>query len=177
LLSLIGGLRKPTDGAIEWCSSEGSAPPVVGRSAWIGQQTVILEDTVAENVRLGRSDATDAEIVEALRAAGLEQAVKALSHGIHSIIGDGGWGVSTGEARRIAIARALVGGARLWILDEPTAHLDPESERIVLDALRRVTQGSTVVVATHSAAVVNAADTVWNLEEGVIEVRSAVAAA
>ncbi|MDQ1575553.1 MAG: ATP-binding cassette, subfamily bacterial CydD [Microbacteriaceae bacterium] len=177
LLSLIGGLREATDGTIEWHTSDGIAPPVVGRSAWIGQQTVILEDTVAENVRLGRSDATDAEVTEALRAAGLGQAVKALSHGIHSIIGDGGWGVSTGEARRIAIARALVGGARLWILDEPTSHLDPESERIVLDALRRVTHGSTVVVATHSAAVVNAADTVWNLEEGVIEVRSAVAAA
>jgi ATP-binding cassette subfamily C protein CydD len=177
LLSLIGGLREPTAGTIEWHTSGSAAQPVVGRSAWIGQQTVILEDTVAENVRLGRVDATDADITEALRAAGLEQAVTALSGGIHSIIGDGGWGVSTGEARRIAIARALVGGARLWILDEPTSHLDPESERVVLDALKHVTRGSTVVVATHSAAVVDAADTVWNLEEGVIEVRSALEAA
>ncbi|HEV7566695.1 MAG TPA: ATP-binding cassette domain-containing protein [Microbacteriaceae bacterium] len=177
LLSLIGGLREPTDGTIEWRTSAAAARPMVGRSAWIGQQTVILEDTVAENVRLGRADATDAEITEALRAAGLEQAVNALSRGIHTIIGDGGWGVSTGEARRIAIARALVGGARLWILDEPTAHLDPESELVVLDALKRATRGSTVVVATHSAAVVNVADAVWNLEEGVVEVRSALEAA
>lgn len=177
LLSLIGGLREPTEGAIEWRTGDAAARPVIGRSAWIGQQTVILEDTVAENVRLGRADATDAEISDALRAAGLEQAVNARSQGIHTIVGDGGWGLSTGEGRRIAIARALIAGAQLWILDEPTSHLDAESERLVLDALKRATRGRTVVVATHSAAVVDAADTVWNLEEGVVEVRSAVEAA
>ena len=74
--------------------------------------------------------------------------------------GEGGWGVSTGEARRIAIARAFLSDAELWILDEPTAHLDADAEARVIEALRGATRGRTVVVATHSPALARSADTV-----------------
>jgi ATP-binding cassette subfamily C protein CydD len=76
--------------------------------------------------------------------------------------------VSTGEARRIAIARAFLRGARLWLLDEPTAHLDADSEREVVEALRRVTDGCTVIVATHSFPLAAAADLVLAIDGGLL---------
>jgi ATP-binding cassette subfamily C protein CydD len=92
-------------------------------------------------------------------------------------LGEGGTGLSTGEARRIAIARAFVSDAELWILDEPTAHLDPDSEAQVIDALRCATRGRTVVVATHSAALARCADTVLIVADGTIQARRKAVAA
>jgi ATP-binding cassette subfamily C protein CydD len=169
LLSLVAGFRAPSSGTVEWSSSAAVlGPPVIGGAAWIGQQTVILEGSVAENVRLGRADATDAEVAQAIDAAGLADVVARLQAGVDTQLGEGGWGLSTGEARRVAIARALLSGARLWLLDEPTAHLDPQTEREVLLALRAATRDSTVLVATHSAAVVEGADAVWSIESGTL---------
>jgi ATP-binding cassette subfamily C protein CydD len=178
LLALIAGLRMPSSGAVSWQSdSTPASPPVVGRAAWIGQSTVIVEDTIAENVRLGRADASASEIAAAISAAGLDPVVARLADGADTVIGDNGWGLSTGEARRVAIARAFLSGARLWILDEPTAHLDPETEADVLDAVQLAAQGSTVIVATHSPEVVRRAAQVWNVEDGSVTVDERVAAA
>jgi ATP-binding cassette subfamily C protein CydD len=169
LLSLVAGFRAPSSGTVEWSDSTALlGPPVIGGAAWIGQQTVILEGSVAENVRLGRADATDADVARAIEAAGLSEVVARLSAGVDTQLGEGGWGLSTGEARRVAIARALLSGARLWLLDEPTAHLDPQTEREVLRALKAATRESTVLVATHSAAVVEGADAVWSIESGTL---------
>jgi ATP-binding cassette subfamily C protein CydD len=178
LLALIAGLRMPSAGAVSW--QRGSAPagpPVVGGAAWIGQGTVIIEDTIAENVRLGRADASVEDIAAAIRAAGLDPVVSRLADGANTVIGDNGWGLSTGEARRVAIARAFLSGARLWILDEPTAHLDPETESDVLDAVQLAARGSTVIVATHSPEVVRRAAQVWNVEDGSITIDERVVAA
>jgi ATP-binding cassette subfamily C protein CydD len=81
-------------------------------------------------------------------------------------LGEGGWGLSTGEARRIAIARAFLRDAQLWVLDEPTAHLDRDAEAGVIAALQRATQGRTIIVATHSAALAGCADTMLDVAEG-----------
>jgi ATP-binding cassette subfamily C protein CydD len=83
-------------------------------------------------------------------------------------VGEGGSGLSTGEARRIAIARAFLTNAELWVLDEPTAHLDRDAEARVIDALHGATQGRTVVVATHSAPLARSADTVLSIADGMI---------
>ncbi|MCU1507057.1 MAG: hypothetical protein JWP05_2026 [Microbacteriaceae bacterium] len=177
LLALIAGLRMPSSGVVSWQSESASGPPVVGGAAWIGQSTVIIEDTIAENVRLGRADASMDEIAAAIRAAGLDPVVGRLADGMETVIGDNGWGLSTGEARRVAIARAFLSGARLWILDEPTAHLDPETEADVLDAVQLAARGSTVIVATHSPEVVRRAAQVWIVEDGSVTVDERAVAA
>jgi ATP-binding cassette subfamily C protein CydD len=112
-----------------------------------------------------------------MSAAGLCDVVAWLPDGLDTVLGEGGAGLSTGEARRIAIARAFLRGAELWVLDEPTAHLDPDAEAHVIDALRSATQGRTVIVATHSAALARSADAVLRLADGTIyATREAIAA-
>ncbi|MDP4504958.1 ABC transporter ATP-binding protein/permease [Nonomuraea turcica] len=166
LLSLIAGQRPPSTGAVRWMTASGWQAPALGAAAWVGQHTVLLDATVGDNIRLGRPDATDHQLEQAVDAAGLRPVIERLPGGLDTRLGEGGWGVSTGEVRRIAIARAFVRGAGLWVLDEPTAHLDADSEHDVVEALRRATRGCTVIIATHSAALAAAADTVLAIDNG-----------
>ncbi|WP_329222220.1 ATP-binding cassette domain-containing protein [Streptomyces sp. NBC_01485] len=168
LLSLIGGLRRPSAGEVRWRTSSVRREPTLGGCAWVGQRTVLLDATVRDNIRLGLPAATEQQILRAVDAAGLNAVVEGLPEGLNTRLGEGGRGVSTGEARRIAIARAFLRGARLWLLDEPTAHLDADSEREVVEALRRATDGCTVVIATHSFTPAAAADTVLTIDDGLL---------
>ncbi|MFI7503226.1 ABC transporter ATP-binding protein/permease [Streptomyces sp. NPDC049687] len=168
LLSLIAGLRRPSAGEVRWQTTSVRQRPALGGCAWVGQQTVLLDATVRDNIRLGHPAATEQEMRRAVDAAGLSAVIEGLPAGLDTRLGEGGWGLSTGEARRIAIARAFLRGARLWLLDEPTAHLDADSEREVVEALRRATDGCTVVIATHSFPLAAAADTVLALDDGVL---------
>ena len=168
LLAVIAGARTPTSGTVHWATPTARTRPHLGGCAWIGQQTVILPGAIGDNIRLGRPDATLAAVEHAVRAAGLTEVVARLPRGLDTPLGEGGWGLSAGEARRIAIARAFLCEAALWILDEPTAHLDAQSEAAVIEVLKRVTRGRTVLVATHSAAFAEAADTVLTIDEGTV---------
>src|SRR5260370_12654412 len=177
LLSLIAGARQPDAGTVRWAGSAGPVPPHLGRCAWIGQQTVILPGSIADNIRLGRPDASLPEVERAAAAAGLAEGAARAPRGLDTPLGEGGWGLSTGEARRIAIARAFLRDAGLWLLDEPTAHLDPDAEARVIDALKAATQGRTVIVATHSAALARSAGAVLAVADGAVRpVATAVAA-
>jgi ATP-binding cassette, subfamily C, bacterial CydD len=177
LLSLIAGAREPTTGTVQWLPSAGGVAPQIGGCAWIGQQTVILPGSIGDNVHIGRPAASRADVAAAVAAAGLADVVAALPEGLDTQLGEGGWGLSTGEARRIAIARAFLRDAGLWVLDEPTAHLDPDAEAQVIDALRAATQGRTVIVATHSAALAGCADTVLTIADATVQpVREVIAA-
>jgi len=176
LLSLIAGMLPPTAGQVWWQTSSARRAPQLGECAWVGQQTVLLDATVRDNLRLGRQDATEQRIRQAVDAAGLTAVIDRLPAGLDTRLGEGGWGVSTGEARRIAIARAFLREARLWLLDEPTAHLDAESERDVVAALRRATDGCTVIVATHSFALASASHTVLEIGNGILRDVSLVSA-
>jgi ATP-binding cassette subfamily C protein CydD len=160
LLSLIAGMRQPEAGTVMWLTAGGAVAPQLGSCAWIGQQTVMLPGSIADNIRIGRPAASFAELSRAAAAAGLADVVAQLPEGLDTPLGEGGWGLSSGEARRIAIARAFLRDAELWVLDEPTAHLDPAAEAQVISALRVAAGGRTVVVATHSAALARAADEV-----------------
>jgi thiol reductant ABC exporter CydD subunit len=123
--------------------------------AWVPQQPALLPGTVADNVRLGAPDASPAAVLQAMAQAGLAD----LEPG--TTVGEGGSGVSAGQRRRIALARALLREAPIMLLDEPTAALDPATEQIVLATLRHVRDaGRTVVVVAHRQAVVDAADDV-----------------
>ncbi|MGW6196915.1 ATP-binding cassette domain-containing protein [Kribbella sp. NPDC055110] len=168
LLSLIAGLRQPTAGTVRWITATGAWSPQLGGCAWIGQQTVLLPGSIIDNVRIGHPSAGRSEVEQAVAAAGLADVVARLPQGLDTPLGELCSGVSTGEARRIAIARAFLTDAAVWLLDEPTAHLDPEAEAHVIDALRRATRGRTVVVATHSQPLARAADTVLSLADGTV---------
>jgi ATP-binding cassette subfamily C protein CydD len=177
LLSLIAGVRPPSTGTVRWLTATGTVPPQLGSCAWIGQQTAILPGSIADNIGLGRPGATRTEIERAADAAGLSDVVARLPRGLDTELGEGGWGLSTGEARRIAIARAFLRDAELWVLDEPTAHLDQDAEADVIEALRVAARGRTVIVATHAAPLARAADTVLVISDGTVHsARQAIAA-
>jgi ATP-binding cassette subfamily C protein CydCD len=118
---------------------------------------------VADNVRLGCTGATEAQLREALRAAGLEEVVRDLPHGIDTILGEGGAGLSAGERQRLALARAFVRDAPLLLLDEPTAGLDGETEAQVLSAVRELLAGRTALIVAHRRALATLADRVVEL--------------
>jgi ATP-binding cassette subfamily C protein CydD len=177
LLSVVAGARKPSSGAVRWLTPAGVTAPRLGGCAWIGQQTVILPGSVSDNIRIGRPAASAADVAAAMAAAGLADVVGALPDGVDTQLGEGGWGLSTGEARRIAIARAFLRDAELWVLDEPTAHLDTAAEAQVIEALRAATEGRTVIVATHSAALAGRADSLITVAgASVRSVREVIAA-
>jgi ATP-binding cassette, subfamily C, bacterial CydD len=168
LLSLIAGARQPTSGRVRWLTRSGAAPPHLGSCAWIGQRTVILPGSIADNIGIGRQDASAVDIGRAAAAAGLAELVARLPAGLDTRLGEGGWGLSAGQARRIAIARAFLHDAGLWVLDEPTAHLDPDAEAQVIAALKAAADGRTVIVATHSAVLARAAGTVLGLADAAV---------
>ncbi|MCW3473987.1 thiol reductant ABC exporter subunit CydD [Limobrevibacterium gyesilva] len=120
--------------------------------AWIGQRPVLFAGSIRDNIRFARPEATDAEVTEAARFARVDAFAADLPQGLDTAVGEGGYGLSGGQAQRVAIARAFLKNAPLLLLDEPTAHLDPATEAEVLDSLRRLTIGRTVILASHSAA-------------------------
>jgi ATP-binding cassette subfamily C protein CydD len=120
--------------------------------AWIGQRPVLFAGTIADNIRFARPEATDDEVAAAARFARLDAVVAALPQGMDTKVGEGGFGLSGGQAQRVAVARAFLKDAPLLLLDEPTAHLDPTTEAEVLESLRRLTVGRTVLLASHSSA-------------------------
>jgi len=169
LLRLLAGLQEPSSGTVRWVSGSRSEPPVLGQAAWIGQSTVILDGTIVSNIRLARPDADDEAVRLAADEAGLTPLLGSRAAGLETVVGENGFGLSAGEARRVAIARALLRGSRLWILDEPTAHLDPDSERDIVAALVRASARCTVIVATHSPRIAAVADSIWMVSDGRVE--------
>jgi len=120
--------------------------------AWIGQRPILFAGSIRENIRFASPEASDAAIEEAARFARLDSVLAALPDGLETFVGEGGYGLSGGQAQRIAIARAFLKNAPLLLMDEPTAHLDPATEAEVLDSIRRLALGRTVILASHSAA-------------------------
>ncbi len=121
-------------------------------TAAIGQRPVLFASTVRDNIRFARPDATDRELEAAARSAGLTPVVETLPQGFDTPIGEGGYGLSGGQAQRVAIARAFLKNAPLLLLDEPTAHLDPATEGDVMESLQRLAAGRTVIMASHAAS-------------------------
>ncbi len=121
-------------------------------TAWIGQRPVLFAGTIRENIRFARPDATDREIEQAARSARVTVFAETLPDGLDTVVGEGGYGLSGGQAQRVSIARAFLKNAPLLLLDEPTAHLDPATESEVLESLRHLAIGRTVVLASHASA-------------------------
>jgi ATP-binding cassette subfamily C protein CydD len=121
-------------------------------TAWIGQKPVLFAGTIRDNIRFARPVASAAEIEEAARQARITEFAATLPQGLDTPVGEGGYGISGGQAQRVAIARAFLKQAPLLLLDEPTNHLDPATEADVLASLRRLAVGKTVIMASHTAA-------------------------
>ena len=130
------------------------------------QDVVLFDDTVMENIRLGKRGATDEEVRAAARAANCDEFVRRLPQGYGTPIGENGAKLSGGERQRISIARALLKNAPIVLLDEATASLDVENETKVQGALSRLLAGKTVLVIAHRMRTVEAADKVVVLAEG-----------
>jgi ATP-binding cassette subfamily C protein CydD len=155
VIEILLGFAKPQSGRVtlNGADLESIVPEALSRLiAWIGQRPVLFAGTISDNIRFARPDATDAEVMEAAKAARVDQFADDLPRGLDTLIGEGGFGLSGGQAQRVAIARAFMKNAPLLLLDEPTSHLDPGTEREVLDSLHRLVLGRTVILASHSAA-------------------------
>jgi ABC-type transport system involved in cytochrome bd biosynthesis fused ATPase/permease subunit len=131
--------------------------------SWMPQRPHLFAASIADNIRLGRPDATSAEVASAVAAAGLREVVARAPSGLETMLGDDGAGLSVGERQRVALARACLRDAPLLLLDEPTANLDGRTEDEVLAALRRLLAGRTVVLVAHRPALVSLADRVLEL--------------
>ena len=130
------------------------------------QDVVLFDDTVMENIRLGKHGATDEEVLAAAKAANCDEFVEKLPDGYQTPIGENGAKLSGGERQRISIARALLKDAPIVLLDEATASLDVENETKVQEALSRLLSGKTVLVIAHRMRTVEAADKIVVLKEG-----------
>ncbi len=130
---------------------------------WAPQRPWLLADTIDANVRIGRPSAGDDEVWEALRSVDLADVVRALPHGLETPLGEDGAGLSAGQRARVALARVVLAGRPVVLLDEPSAHLDEETEQVLLETLALLAQRSLVVVVAHRPAVLAAADRVVEL--------------
>jgi ATP-binding cassette, subfamily C, bacterial CydCD len=166
LLNVLLGLAPTWTGSVRVGETElGDLDPDAWRShlAWVPQRPHLFARSIAANVRLGRPDATDQAVTDAIAAAGLDEVVAALPDGLDTVLGHGGAGLSAGERQRVALARAFVRDAPILLLDEPTAGLDGTTEAAVLASVRRLMQGRTVILVAHRPSLLAEADRVVRL--------------
>ncbi|SEE02090.1 ATP-binding cassette, subfamily C, CydCD [Streptomyces sp. 3213] len=145
------------------------------RIAWVPQRPQLYAGTIAENVRLARPDADDTAVRRALADAGALEFVEALPEGIGSALGEDGAGLSAGQRQRLALARAFLADRPVLLLDEPTAALDGATEAEVVEAVRRLAVGRTVLLVVHRPALLAVADRVVRVSEGEAAVRAEAA--
>lgn len=134
----------------------------------VSQDSVLFNDTIAENVKIGKLTATDEEVIEALKVANAWEFVSKLPDGIQHNVGDGGGKLSGGQKQRLSIARAVLKNAPIMILDEATSALDTESERLVQDALEKLMQNRTSIIIAHRLSTIKNCDLIVVMKEGEI---------
>ncbi|MFF3547586.1 ABC transporter ATP-binding protein/permease [Streptomyces platensis] len=166
LLAVAAGLSAPHEGRALHMLDGRPVPADPGRVSWVGQPAHLLPGTLRENLLLARPTASDHDLLGAIASLGFEDLLTALPEGLDTPLGERGTGLSSGQSQQLALVRALLRDAPLLCLDEPTAHLDPEAEQRVLSALRTLARDRTVLLATHSPALLPLADQVITLNRG-----------
>jgi ABC-type multidrug transport system fused ATPase/permease subunit len=141
------------------------------QTAFVFQETALFDATVEENIRVGKPDASDAEVRQAARAAGADEFIERLPQGYQTPLGRAGGKLSVGQKQRLAIARALVRDARILILDEPTSALDPETEQRLVESLRLASRDRVVFVVAHRLSTIRSADLICFIDDGRITER------
>jgi ABC-type multidrug transport system fused ATPase/permease subunit len=136
--------------------------------AYVLQETVLFRGTVADNIAYGKGNATRDEIVAAAKLANAEEFIAKMPQGYETMVGERGDTLSGGQRQRIGIARAIIRNSPILILDEPTAALDSESEKLVIDALTKLMKGRTVITIAHRLSTIRGADTILVMKDSVL---------
>mgnify|MGYP000881070100 FL=1 len=169
LASLAARFFDPTSGAVSIGGvnvKDMDPGQLMNTVSFVLQNSHLIKASILDNVRLGRPDASETQVMAALEQAQCMDIIEKFPQGVHTVIGSQGVYLSGGEMQRIAIARAIVKDAPVLILDEATAFADPDNERKVQAALTRLAQGRTVLMIAHRLSTVTGADKIFVLEEG-----------
>ena len=132
------------------------------------QETVLFRGTIRDNIAYGRPGASAEEVAAAAKLANADEFISRMPHGYESVVGERGDTLSGGQRQRIGIARAVIRNSPIMILDEPTAALDTESERLVIEGLQRLMKGRTVIMIAHRLSTIRDADMIIVLEDGIV---------
>ena len=171
VMSLIPRFYDPTGGRVLLDGVDLRDYTLKGLRAQIGfvlQETVLFRGTIRDNIAYGKPDATDDEIMEAARLANADEFIGRMPHGYDTMVGERGSTLSGGQRQRIGIARAVVRNSPILMLDEPTAALDTESEKLVMEALERLMQGRTVITIAHRLSTIRDSDKIVVLKGGYV---------
>jgi subfamily B ATP-binding cassette protein MsbA len=174
LVDLLLRFYDPTAGAIEIDGVDlrrARRDDLLDQMAVVSQEPFLFDGSIRENIRYGRLDATEEEILEAARAAHVDEFVGSLADGYETEVGAGGTRLSGGQRQRVTIARAILRDPAILVLDEATSSLDSKSERLVQDAIEKLLPGRTVFVIAHRLSTVRAAHQIVVLEQGRIAER------
>ena len=136
--------------------------------AYVSQDNYLFDDTIRENIRMGRLSASDAEVEEVAKAAGCDAFIRRLENGYDTNVGGAGGHLSGGERQRIAIARAMLKNAPIIILDEATAYIDPENEAVVQQAVSKLVAGKTLIIIAHRLSTITDSDQIVVMKDGSI---------
>jgi ATP-binding cassette subfamily C protein CydCD len=168
LVNLLLGFSKPTSGQISISDGVTTVrrPPSTVHIAWVPQKPYLFHDTLAANIRLGKPEATDEQVIVAAQAAHLHEFIESLPQRYETVIGEGGARLSSGQAQRLALARAFLKNAPILILDEPTSSLDPETESLLEESTRLLMQGRTVLTIAHRLNTIFQSDQIIVIESG-----------
>ncbi len=137
--------------------------------AYVSQENYLFDETVMENIRMGRPDASDEEVIEAAKACGCHDFILHLENGYQTMAGGAGGHLSGGERQRISIARAMLKNAPVVILDEATAYTDPENEAIIQRSVAKLVRGKTLIVIAHRLSTIVSADQIIVVNDGNVE--------
>ena len=171
LARLVAGLWDASSGAVRVEGArvqDMTAEQLASQVSYVAQDTYLFDDTVMENIRMGRPGATDEEVTACAKASGCDGFIRALERGYQTRVGGAGGHLSGGERQRVAIARAMLADAPIVILDEATAYMDPENEAEVEQAVSRLVAGKTLIVIAHRLSTVTGSDKIVVIDDGSI---------
>lgn len=173
LIRLIMGFMNTNKGQIEFADENNNREIVNGHAreymSYVPQGNTLFSGTIRDNIKMGKTDATEEEVMEAVNAACADSFIDNLPNGLDTVLGEKGHGLSEGQAQRIAIARALIKKAPLLILDEATSSLDEKTELKVLDSIGKLKPRPTCILITHRRSVLKICDREIKLQDGQIE--------
>ena len=172
LLKLLLSFRKPTDGEIRFDGihqDQINTSSLIENMAMVSQSVYLFDDTIEENLRLAKPNATDQELIDACKAASVYQLIQSLPQGFQTQVGTLGDRLSAGEKQRLGLARAFLSGAKLILLDEPTSNVDSINEGIILKALQEQKHDKCILLVSHRESTMKIADRMYRIEKGVMK--------